>query len=114
MDIKINQAILHILDSTATLPVYSSEGLELYDEKIQDFIGKHVERIFEDQGVKLGRFVEDSDIKELIQDADEDFTTFSISIAEILYKLMQKYMEIPPGDLLISLLKSEIRIILLL
>lgn len=107
MEIQIKNAILHILDSTATLPVYSNEELHLDDEKVHDFIGKHVERIFEDQGVKLGRFMEDSYIKNLVEDIKEDFIHSSVSIAEILYKLMQKYPEIPCGDLLISLVKSE-------
>jgi len=107
LDIGINHAILHILDSTSTLPVYSSEVLELEDEKIQEFIGKHVERVFEDQGVKIGRFLEDSPVKDLIQEIKEDFINVSIAIAEVLYKLMQKYIEIPSGDLLISLLRSE-------
>lgn len=107
MEIRINNAILHILDSTATLPVYSSESLYLDDEKVHDFIGKHVERIFEDQGVKLGKFVASSQIKELIKNIKEDFIDSSVSIAEILYELMQKYPEIPCGDLLISLVNSE-------
>lgn len=107
MEIRINNAILHILDSTATLPVYSSESLHLDDEKVHDFIGKHVERIFEDQGVKLGKFVASSQIKELIKNIKEDFIDSSVSIAEILYELMQKYPEIPCGDLLISLVNSE-------
>lgn len=107
MEIRINNAILHILDSTATLPVYSSESLHLDDEKVHDFIGKHVERIFEDQGVKLGKFVASSQIEELIKNIKEDFIDSSVSIAEILYELMQKYPEIPCGDLLISLVNSE-------
>lgn len=107
MEIRINNAILHILDATAALPVYSRETLHLEDERIHDFIGKHIERIFEDQSVKLGKFMSGSQIQRHIDNIKEDFVDSSISIAEILYSLMEKYTEIPSGDLLISLVNSD-------
>ncbi|WP_333638454.1 nucleoid-associated protein [Tissierella praeacuta] len=107
MEIKINGAILHILDSTTGLPVYSQENLGLEDEKVQEFIGKHIERIFNDQAVKSGKFVEDSAIKDLIRNINEDFIDTSISIAEKLYELMLRYLEIPSGDLLMASLNIE-------
>lgn len=107
MEITINDAILHILDSTSGLPVYSQESLELEDEKVQDFIGRHIERIFNDQSVKSGRFAEDSKFKDLIYNINEDFINTTISIAEKLYNTMLRYMEIPSGDLLIASLNIE-------
>ncbi|MDR7855607.1 nucleoid-associated protein [Tissierella sp.] len=107
MEIRINNAILHILDATSALPVYSRETLHLDDERIHDFIGKHIERLFEDQSVKLGKFMGSSQIERFIENIREDFVDTSISIAEILYELMQKYTEIPCGDLLISLVNSD-------
>lgn len=107
MEIQINDAILHILDSTNALPVYSQEILDLDNEKIQEFIGRHIERMFNDQGVKLGRFTEDSKVKNLIVKINEDFIGTSIKIAENLYETMIRYMEIPSGDLLIVSLTIE-------
>ncbi len=107
LEIGINNAILHILDSTALLPVYSQQNLELEDEKVQEFIGRHIERIFNDQSVKAGRFNENSHIIEFLKNIDKDFTDVSISIAEKLYEIMLKYTEIPSGDLLIASLDME-------
>lgn len=107
MEIKINNAILHILDSMTSLPVYSKHCLELDDEKVQEFIGKHIERLFNDQGVKSGKFRENSKVKELIKNINGDFINTSISIAEKLYELMLRYLEIPSGDLLMSSLNIE-------
>ena len=107
MNIIINDAILHILDSTSGLPVFSQESLGLDDEKVQNFIGRHIERIFNDQSVKSGSFAEDSKFKDLIYNINEDFIHGSISIAEKLYDTMQRYMEIPSGDLLIASLNIE-------
>ena len=103
----INNAILHILDSTSALPVYSKLCLELEDEKVQEFIGKHIERIFNDQAVKSGKFTENSQINNLITNINEDFIDTSISIAKKLYELMLKYIEIPSGDLLMASLNIE-------
>jgi len=107
LEIKINNAILHILDSAAALPVYSQENLQLEDEKVQEFIGKHIERIFNDQAVKSGKFIENSQIKDLIKNINENFIDTSISIAEKLYELMLRYIEIPSGDLLMASLNIE-------
>lgn len=109
MEITINNAILHILDSLSSLPVYSKETLELEDDKIQNFLGRHIERIFNDQSVKSGRFSENSKVKELIHNINENFIDNTISIAEILYNIMLRYMEIPSGDLLIASLSMDNR-----
>ena len=103
----MSNAILHILDSINSLPVYSQEVLDLTNEKIQEFIGKHIERMFNDQGVKLGRFAESSKIKDLTININEDFIGTSILIAEKLYEIMVRYTEIPSGDLLIASLIIE-------
>lgn len=107
MEITIKDAILHILDSTTGLPVYSQESLELEEEKIQNFVGKHIERIFNDQSVKIGKFLDDSKVRNLIGAGNENFVDTSMSIAEILYDTMLKHMDIPSGDLLVASLSIE-------
>lgn len=107
MDIRIENAILHILDSNAELPVFSQQKLNLDDEKVYDFVSKHIERIFVDQAVKTGKIEENSLIASLIKNVNEDFIDGSISIAEKLYEIMRQYLEIPSGDLLIAKVNFE-------
>lgn len=107
MEIIIDNAILHILDSISTIPVFSKEKLDLNDDSVCNFIGKHLERIFNDQSVKPGIFSEGSQIKELVKNIKSDFISTSISIGEKLYDLMSRFIDIPAGDLLIASLNIE-------
>ena len=107
MEIKIENAILHILDSTGELPVFSQEKIHLDDEKIYNFVLGHIEKMFVDQGVKAGKVSENSKIATLIKDVDDNFIDGSISIAEDLYKIMKQYLDIPSGDLLVAEVKCE-------
>lgn len=100
MELTIDNAILHILDTGATLPVFSTEELEL-NEKIYEYILKHIDRLFEDQSVKTGKFIESSKVKEMIL-AFEDFIAGSTQLADHMFKLMIRYGEIPDGDLLVA------------
>lgn len=107
MEIKIENAILHILDSTGELPVFSQEIIHLDDEKIYNFVLGHIEKMFVDQGVKTGKVSENSKIPYLIKKIEDNFIDGSISIAEDLYKIMKQYLDIPSGDLLIVEVKYE-------
>ena len=107
MDIRIDDAILHILDSNAELPVFSQQKLNLDDDKVYEFVSKHIERIFVDQNVKTGKIEEHSSILSLINGIDENFVEGSISIAENLYKIMSQYLDIPSGDLLVARVNFE-------
>lgn len=104
---RIDDAILHILDSTASVPVLSREKLDLTHEKVYEYIERHIGRLLEDQSVKAGEFSEASTVKELVTKIDDDFIEGSIQIAENMYKLMLKYPEIPSGDLLIASLNID-------
>jgi hypothetical protein len=107
VEIKIENAILHILDSTGELPVFSQEIIHLDDEKIYNFVLGHIEKMFVDQGVKTGKVSENSKIPYLIKKIEDNFIDGSISIAEDLYKIMKQYLDIPSGDLLIVEVKYE-------
>lgn len=107
MEIKIDNAILHILDSTGELPVFSQEMIHLDDEKIYNFVLGHIEKMFVDQGVKTGKVSENSKIPSLIKKIEDNFIDGSIFIAEDLYKIMKQYLDIPSGDLLIAEVKYE-------
>lgn len=107
MDIIIENIILHILDSNSKYPVFSQENLNLDNEKVHDFIGKHIGRIFIDQDTKTGGIPKDSEVADLVRKIDENFLDGSISMAGRLYEIMKKYLEIPSGDLLIGKVKFE-------
>lgn len=107
MEIQIKDVILHILDSNSKYPVFSQDKLNLDDERIYNFIAKHMGRIFIDQDVKMGKIEKDSEIAGLIKEVEEDFIKGSIAISEKLYKIMKKYPEIPSGDFLLGQVDFE-------
>ncbi len=107
MEIQIRDVILHILDSNAKYPVFSQEKLDLDNMRIYDFISKHMGRIFLDQDVKIGQIKEDSQIRELIKQVEDDFIEGSIGLSKKLYDLMKKYPQIPSGDFLVGKLDFE-------
>lgn len=107
MEIQIKDVILHILDSNSKYPVFSQDKLNLDDERIYNFISKHMGRIFIDQDVKMGKVESDSEIANLIKKVEDDFIKGSISISEKLYKIMKKYPEIPSGDFLVGKVDFE-------
>jgi len=102
-DIIIKRAVLHILDNNVTMPVLSDSELDV-DEERNNFIEKHIERIISDNNIKTARFNDGPNfIKDIcveIKHNPEYFLQGSIRIAERLFEIMQKNVDIPPADLI--------------
>ncbi len=102
-DIHINQAIIHILDSSVLVPVLSDTELEL-DSEVRDFIKGHIFKILSSDDFKECFFQEeDSVVYTQIRNYTKDnFVAASKVMAENLFEIMKSNVEIPSADLLIS------------
>ncbi len=107
MDIKVKRGILHILDPEASLPVFSQQELDLSEETVRELIALHAGKIYEDKGVRVGEFEEETPVLIWTRSAGADFMEHSVAVAESLYLLMKKHVEIPGGDLLLAELDIE-------
>ncbi len=86
---SIKRAILHILDGNSGVSVYSDEELDVSDASINNFITKHIEKVYEDASLRNGEFSENSGFKyhlrEYIKD-EEYFRKMSQFIAQRVYE----------------------------
>ncbi len=97
----IQEAIIHILDSTVGMPVISDSLLELGPD-LCDFLGGHIFKIASCDDLKKCMFDEASPIYSYIKELNEEnLIAISTKIAENLYSIMNANIEIPPADLFI-------------
>jgi hypothetical protein len=54
--IDVKRAILHIGDVHSVLPIISQKELNLRDEKILNYVSKHIEKLLNDPRTKKGKF----------------------------------------------------------
>ncbi len=108
MEIKINKAILHILDNNSPHPILSQSELEL-NEGIENFIAKHVEKIITDDGIKEARFNQDAPFIHFVESLKDNgnYQKVSIEIAQRLHQIMVANINIPNADLLIALVTID-------
>lgn len=107
MEIRIRKAILHILDTNATMPVYSQREIDLTEDVVNNFIAAHIKKLFEDTSVRIGSFKNNSPILKLVKNINNSFMESSIKIADLLYEIMKKNVDIPGADLLVSLVDID-------
>ena len=109
MLILLNKVILHILDFNSGVMVFSEQELERTDT-VEIFLQKHVEKSFNNQDVKQGRFYENSTFQQKMANylnEAVDFVYFSKQIAELLYDSITKAEELASADLLVADLTIE-------
>lgn len=106
-DIRINQVIVHILDSSLAVPVLSDTVLD-YGSDLGDFLKNHICRVFGSDEVKKCIFdQEESEIYRLIQEYQEEkFIDTSKKMAERLFTLMNKNIDIPQADVFVVSIKA--------
>lgn len=89
MIIGLNKAVLHILDGMSAMTMYSDEELDVSDGSVNSFITKHIEKTYEDPGLRKAQFNTSSGVLYHIKsykNGEEDFVTMSRHIAERLYE----------------------------
>ncbi len=99
-EIRISQAIVHIMDPGLGMPVLSDAVLDLGPD-LADFLKAHIYRIDTSDDVKNCSFLEDSQIFPLAEEWEsEKFVEISQKIAGQLYTIMSQNIDIPGADLL--------------
>lgn len=101
-EISIKKIIVHILDTSMSIPVMSMDEMPTSID-INDFFAHHIARILDDDGIKSCVFDEDFNVflghlKEYKNQAT-DFVAFSKMIAGQLFAIMSSNIAIPSADL---------------
>lgn len=103
-DIRIKNAIVHILDATLGMPVLSDAELD-FGSDMADFIEEHIYKTIISDDIKKCRFAEEeSEVFKLISELNYGklgFIAVSKQIAELLYGIMNANIDIPSGDLFV-------------
>lgn len=107
--ISIKRAVLHVLDVNAVMPVLSKAELEI-SEALTDYLGRHTDKVIEDPNTKNARFTGQDEIRKLcglLNDNENDFLPVSSDIANKLFVLLQKNVDIPSADLVCCLAEID-------
>lgn len=100
-EIRIEQAVVHIMDSALGVPVLSDTLLDCSSD-FADFLKAHIFRIDTSDDVKNGTFEEEASVFQLLEEWNpEKFLEISQKIAGELYTLMNQNIDIPAADLLV-------------
>ena len=101
-DIRITNAIVHILDSSVGVPVLADNVLE-HGSDFLEFVKCHILKVIDSDEKKNCSFIEEeSEVYPLLREwNDEKFVPASQEIANILYEIMNKNIDIPAADLLV-------------
>lgn len=107
-EIIIKRAVLHVLDSEASMPIISKGELEI-TEDLSDYISKHIYKIIDNPNTKKAKFIEDANpMYIMVESLNEDnFLSMTSNMANILFAFMQKNIDIPPADLLCCIFEEE-------
>lgn len=109
-NIKIEKAVLHILDNNVGIPVLSDKELEP-DNEINSFLEKHIEKLLNDSNLKEAKFIEDSnsmsDLCRHLAGNAGHFLQTSIYTAQRLFDIMTKNVDIVPADLICCLFNYD-------
>lgn len=104
--INIEKLILHVLDNSIGIPVFS-EKEHPFNMEIIEFISTHIEKAFNDVNVKKASFGVGSnllkDISLAILEDKNKFIEKTIEFANLIYNIMAENTTIPPCDLICSL-----------
>lgn len=112
IEVTINEAVIHVLDSNADEPVLNEFKLEL-SENIYRFILSHIYKIFKDENLKYALFnsKENNIIRDLSQDylnGMDELTMVSKQFSTELFELMKSNIAIPSCDLLVVSISTEL------
>lgn len=109
-EINIEKIILHILDPSVGLPVFSEEE-HPYSGEIIEFMKLHIENIFNDINIKKSFFEDENNkVKSLCLDISNNNDLFIEKTKEfggMMYNILSQNVDIPPCDLICSLFKGD-------
>lgn len=103
-DIRIKNAIVHIMDSAVGMPVLSDTVLS-FGSDMADFLEEHICKTLASDDIKKCQFLqEESEVFSILKDYKDqptEFISVSKSIGELLYGIMNSNIDIPAGDLFV-------------
>lgn len=109
-NINIKKVVVHILDNYLQMPVLSEVESQLNDD-IVEFVGRHIERIVNDDNMKAAAFIEEDNIIkaicERVSNEDEFFLEATTNMANALFKIMYENVDIPPADVIFVLFSLD-------
>ncbi|EGO62885.1 nucleoid-associated protein [Acetonema longum] len=106
MPVTIKSAIIHILDTSAGLPVLS-DRLMLIEKEIEDYISGIIDKSFHSDDVKECMFKAESTLWEQCQNASWNLIPISQSIAENMFSIMRRNAEIPVADVVMGISQMD-------
>lgn len=99
-EIRIEQAIVHILDSSLGMPVLSDVVLDCGSD-FSDFLKGHIFKVDSSDEIRSCTFQEESSVFHLAEEWNpEKFIEITQKIAGELYTIMNQNIDIPAADLL--------------
>ena len=84
---KINHAILHVLDFTSGVTVFSQAELDLSSKQVRSFVEKHLKKVRGDASAKRGTFTEESGFAQELKRyffGETSFVDLSTQVADFL------------------------------
>lgn len=109
-EIAIKRAVLHVLDAHSGMPVLSKAELEVSGDLV-DYLGRHIDKVLEDPNIKRAAFTwEENGINhscKLLNENKNDFLSITSDMANKLFALMQKNIDIPSADLVCCLMDID-------
>lgn len=108
--ISIKRAVLHVLDINSGMPVLSKGELEVSGDLV-DYLGKHIDKVLDDPNTKTAVFTGEENnihlLTKLLNDNEDDFLPITSDMANKLFVLMQKNIDIPSADLVCCLAEID-------
>ncbi len=104
MIVGLKKAILHIIDASSGINVFSDELLDVDSAEINTFITKHIEKIYDSASLRPAVFKETSGFKAKIEQyksGSADFIELSQNAARRLYDAFAASEEPKPSDLIV-------------
>lgn len=89
MIIDVKRAILHILDCSSGAGIFSEEEIDITEGGINAYFCKHIEKVYDDPGIRKGEFTDNSGFKYHLKEYINNeitFQNFSLFAAERMYE----------------------------
>ena len=106
MEVYIQSAILHVLDTNISLPVFSDTNIELRGG-LEEYLSGHILKCMEDDNTKKCEFSSQAGFPQLLPEIQDHFDQASRRIAEEIFRIMVQNPAIPRADLLCALFTSN-------
>lgn len=102
MEIQVQAAILHVLDTAADEPLLADVPLAA-DEETARYLAGHLQRAFGSEEARDCSFRDNSPLPPVLAGAAEDFVGATQKIAREWFRLMAQWPAIPAADVLFAL-----------